>query len=714
MDYRENLNKSLPEILRGFDRQIQFLRENPEAIQRVWESRLARATGIRPEIVAEAEAHKAQANYEYPVEICLDAVFGSESHRGFRFSEINNYTLRKIGEYRPKSVSLQEIKVELSAFGPSVLAVLSRNFRGQDLRELEQVIHSFTARVEEIVDIRVCEDAARFVFDREPELFQEYMESVAEVVPGISRVEGFESLIPAYRENLNRFLLYALHDQAEWVEQLGDFIHRLYPVFTSSLLTEVEARRSVFHFAPAILDYIKAHYGALEELAGLFNRINTAAENLRLTVMGQRSQPAVQALLRERAAIIDRYRSDLVTRAINPHFGVINTEVPEEGQFGSVQAFSEDLFDTFISVMRGGRMELSRFTDKVASTLAPRGFTVSDVIRAVNYFGLVAEPVLRRAYQEDPAQLLESYLQLRRAMERIATDAGSALGEALLRRTYLDFDLIFHEIKNKIVFGTQLQTLIFLDEQGRPSRDSMLLVEEEAEFLKQLLAAARAHKLPLATARAEELDQLEAKLDLLGPALDILMDMYDPAIQLQDQITEFYRKLKESRTRRAVQREEIDFERLAQQAYEQNRIEAQIKSLDYTFVSELKERVYVWGLRDELERVLRQIPQNSIKYTPENGQVRVRLYREGSRVAAEVTDTGIGIDEHDLGNLFKPFFRTESARDMVKTGTGTGLYEDRKTMQEHGGDIAVASEGPGQGSTFTIYMPVYRTEAAAP
>jgi len=118
-------------------------------------------------------------------------------------------------------------------------------------------------------------------------------------------------------------------------------------------------------------------------------------------------------------------------------------------------------------------------------------------------------------------------------------------------------------------------------------------------------------------------------------------------------------------------------------------------------------------IEDEVARVLDQTIHNALKYTPEGGKVQVRAYVDDDHTIMSVADNGIGIPKEVQKNLFELFFRTEDAKDMDPAGSGTGLYEDRKTMLKHGGDITFESEGKGTGTTFFVSAPVYSQNGGA-
>ena len=109
--------------------------------------------------------------------------------------------------------------------------------------------------------------------------------------------------------------------------------------------------------------------------------------------------------------------------------------------------------------------------------------------------------------------------------------------------------------------------------------------------------------------------------------------------------------------------------------------------------------------RKRLYQVVLNVVSNALKYT-EQGEVNVSATVKGETLIIAVEDTGIGIAEADLGDLFKPFERIESRLKIKTLGTGLGLYLTRKILtQLLGGTIEVKS-ALGVGSTFSIKVPL--------
>jgi signal transduction histidine kinase len=104
-----------------------------------------------------------------------------------------------------------------------------------------------------------------------------------------------------------------------------------------------------------------------------------------------------------------------------------------------------------------------------------------------------------------------------------------------------------------------------------------------------------------------------------------------------------------------------------------------------------------------IQRMLANLLDNAIKYTPSAGKVSVSVQEhDGREVAISVRDTGIGILPNDLPHVFERFYRCDQSRS--EAGIGLGLSLARAIAQAHGGDIAVTSS-LNEGSTFTVTLP---------
>ncbi len=109
--------------------------------------------------------------------------------------------------------------------------------------------------------------------------------------------------------------------------------------------------------------------------------------------------------------------------------------------------------------------------------------------------------------------------------------------------------------------------------------------------------------------------------------------------------------------------------------------------------------------RRALEHVLMNLLDNAIKYTPQGGEVAVRIQpAAGDRLRVEIADTGIGIPRKDLPRIFERFYRVDPGRSRALGGTGLGLAIVKHWLQAMGGQIGVESQ-LGRGSCFWIEVP---------
>ena len=109
------------------------------------------------------------------------------------------------------------------------------------------------------------------------------------------------------------------------------------------------------------------------------------------------------------------------------------------------------------------------------------------------------------------------------------------------------------------------------------------------------------------------------------------------------------------------------------------------------------------GDSQHLRRMLGNLIDNAIKYTPRGGSITVSLYRDGGWAKLEVSDTGIGIAPQHLEHMFERFYQVDKAKSRASGGTGLGLAIVRSIAEQHGGKVTVSSE-PGKGSTFTVRL----------
>lgn len=121
----------------------------------------------------------------------------------------------------------------------------------------------------------------------------------------------------------------------------------------------------------------------------------------------------------------------------------------------------------------------------------------------------------------------------------------------------------------------------------------------------------------------------------------------------------------------------------------------------------------IHGDPERLRQVVWNLAANAVKFTGPGGTVRVRIDRDDVQVVLTVIDTGIGISGEFLPFVFDRFRQADSKMSREQGGLGLGLGIARQLVEMHGGTIRAASDGHGQGSTFTVVLPA-RLAAPAP
>jgi heavy metal sensor kinase len=119
--------------------------------------------------------------------------------------------------------------------------------------------------------------------------------------------------------------------------------------------------------------------------------------------------------------------------------------------------------------------------------------------------------------------------------------------------------------------------------------------------------------------------------------------------------------------------------------------------------------IQLTGDKELITRMLLNLLDNAVKYTPAGGEISLALTRQNGNAEITVRDTGIGIAESDRQRIFDRFYRVDKARSRALGGAGLGLSIVRWIVEVHGGEIYIDSS-PGRGSTFTVDLPLKSAE----
>lgn len=154
----------------------------------------------------------------------------------------------------------------------------------------------------------------------------------------------------------------------------------------------------------------------------------------------------------------------------------------------------------------------------------------------------------------------------------------------------------------------------------------------------------------------------------------------------------------------------VELGRIIGEAVDRNHLTAEGKNITVT-VGGVGD-VVVHGDPDLLMTAFRNLIDNAIRYSPEGTKVGVGVRVRNGLVQVSVTDQGPGIGQDDQERIFERFYRVDAARSRQTGGTGLGLSIVKHVMSNHGGEVTVWSQ-PGQGSTFTVRLPIYEEGTAS-
>jgi signal transduction histidine kinase/CheY-like chemotaxis protein len=153
-----------------------------------------------------------------------------------------------------------------------------------------------------------------------------------------------------------------------------------------------------------------------------------------------------------------------------------------------------------------------------------------------------------------------------------------------------------------------------------------------------------------------------------------------------------------------LESEVLDAKRIVSDAVEQVRplIEARRHHLT---VFQPPESALVLGDQKRLVQVVTNLLNNAAKYSPEGGQIRLRMEVAGGEVSLAVADDGIGMAPELVERAFELFVQAERSSDRAQGGLGLGLALVRSLVELHHGHVSARSDGPGRGSEFTLRLP---------
>lgn len=151
----------------------------------------------------------------------------------------------------------------------------------------------------------------------------------------------------------------------------------------------------------------------------------------------------------------------------------------------------------------------------------------------------------------------------------------------------------------------------------------------------------------------------------------------------------------------------------ARDAVDHVRLLAENKQIDLVCATGPEAHAPTFGDPVLLTTAIRNLLENAIHYSSSGTRVALAVRTKANLVQITVTDQGVGISADDQARIFERFYRVDPARSRHTGGTGLGLAIVKHVAQGHGGDVTVWSE-EGQGSTFTLHLPLSSDAVAGP
>jgi PAS domain S-box-containing protein len=248
-----------------------------------------------------------------------------------------------------------------------------------------------------------------------------------------------------------------------------------------------------------------------------------------------------------------------------------------------------------------------------------------------------------------------------------------------------------------------------IDDQKRAE-----LALKEADSRKDEFLATLAHELrnPLAPIRnaLNILRHSDGDLNRLHPVRDMMERQVEQLVRLVDDLMDVSRI---SSGKIALRLDRLELAAVIQSALETSRplIDAAKQELYVTLPSE---PLYVIGDQTRLAQVVSNLLNNSAKYTPDGGQILLTVLRNDEQAEIRVRDNGMGIRAEMLPKIFEMFTQADRTLQRAQGGLGIGLTLVNRLVKMHGGTIQAQSKGPGQGSEFTVRLPLAPIHSEVP
>jgi signal transduction histidine kinase/CheY-like chemotaxis protein len=295
---------------------------------------------------------------------------------------------------------------------------------------------------------------------------------------------------------------------------------------------------------------------------------------------------------------------------------------------------------------------------------------------------------------------------------RKLSDTDRALVEIFCSRLSIAFDnvILYEQLQSA---NARLEERVAQRTQDLTAANRRLAAQwarlRQANSFKSEILGTVAHDLknPLGVilGRTEILKELIADAGALDENVQVQLDyVRNAANRLTEMVDDLVSDAMADALDITIKREPVDLAILVEEVAEANRPIAARKEQTITVTASADQIAQCDA--DRVRDAIDNLVSNAIKYSPIGGAIDLSVLREGDGIVVQVRDQGPGLSPEDISRLFGRFQRLSAKPTAGETSTGLGLSIVKRIVDLHGGRITVESDGPGQGATFVMILPV--------
>lgn len=376
-----------------------------------------------------------------------------------------------------------------------------------------------------------------------------------------------------------------------------------------------------------------------------------------------------------------------------------------KGDFGQVIAVKSrdevgqltEMFNYLTVRLKSNIEEMAREKNKVETILT----NMTDGIIAVDAEGIVilANPAVYNIFNISKEELLN------RDFDSVSEKLEFGLShEELLQDSDQNYNIL--GINNRIIKVSVVQIM-----NDRNKAEGAMLVfqdvteQEKLDKMRKEFVANVSHELrtPLTTIKSYTETLLDGAMENREYTENFLKVINSESERMTRLVKDLLQLSKLDYDKMEWNMKTLDMKHILKDCVEKMVMAAKQKNQTLAFVSD-EELCDINGDKDRIEQVIINIISNAIKYTPENGSIRVKAAMHRNNVQVRIADTGMGIPKEDLPRLFERFYRVDKARSRAMGGTGLGLSIAKNIVEAHKGSIRIESEY-GKGTEVIIDFP---------